>query len=65
MTHYYVIGGEYQDTTFKAPLGEMEKYGPFTDIEEARAVWKDKSMSKIDNCMVRYVLIQDDEKESD
>lgn len=59
MTQYYVIGGEYQDTTFKAPVGELEKYGPYSNVEEARAVWKDKSMSNIDNCMIRYLVIEE------
>ena len=61
MSKYYVIGGEYTDTTFETPAKPLEELGPFNTIDEARNVWKDKSMSNIDNALVRYLLVTEDD----
>lgn len=58
MTQYYVVGGEYKDTTFTTLVGKLEKYGPFDTMEQANRVWKDKSMANIDHCMVRYLVTE-------
>ena len=61
MTKYYVIGGEYEDTTFTQPKSPLEEFGPFDSIEEARNIWKDKSMANIDDCLVRYLIVTEDD----
>lgn len=54
---YYVIGGEYADTSFTRPADgtELEKHGPFTELE-AHNFWRDITGKTVDNAMVRYVV---------
>lgn len=54
---FYVIGGEYADTSFTelAPGTELEKRGPYNE-REAKAVWRDLTGKTVDNAMVRYFL---------
>lgn len=54
---FYVIGGEYADTSFTepAPGTELEKRGPFPE-REAKTVWRDLTGKTVDNAMVRYFL---------
>lgn len=54
---YYVIGGEYADTSFTKPAEgtQLEKHGPFTE-KEAHDFWRDLTGKTVDNAMVRYVV---------
>ena len=61
MSKYYVIGGEYTDTTFTAPAKPLEEHGPYNTIDEARNVWKEKSMANIDNALIRYLVVGEDD----
>jgi hypothetical protein len=53
--NYYVIGGEYADTTFTAlaPGASEERYGPFTE-KEAHDTWRALTGKTVDNALVRY-----------
>ncbi|MGE5147984.1 MAG: DUF4170 domain-containing protein [Candidatus Eiseniibacteriota bacterium] len=53
---YWVVGGEYTDTSFTkvAGNGEEERVGPFTSYAEARRQWAARSMAQVDNALVRY-----------
>jgi hypothetical protein len=54
---YWVVGGRYKDTAFQEIEGEQEeRYGPYTDYDEAHDVWRSKSLTYVDDCMVRYRL---------
>ncbi len=55
--HFYVIGGEYADTSFTEPCPgtELEKRGPFPE-REAKAIWRELTGKTVDNAMVRYFL---------
>ena len=56
---FWVVGGEYTDTDFNAVKpGTEVKLGPFDTYEEARKVWKDKSMAAIDDAYVRFRIDQ-------
>lgn len=54
---YYVVGGEYADTSFTtpAPGTELETRGPFTE-REAKICWRELTGKTVDNAMVRYFL---------
>jgi hypothetical protein len=54
---FYVIGGEYADTSFTEPCPgtELEKRGPFPE-REAKAIWRELTGKTVDNAMVRYFL---------
>ena len=53
---WYVIGGEYIDTTFTTLKDKEEKYGPFEDWQDACYVWRAKSWSNVDSCLTRYKI---------
>lgn len=59
---FYVIGGEYTDSSFSRPVeGQpLETYGPFSE-DEAKTFWRDITGRTVDNAMVRYVVKADDQ----
>lgn len=52
---YYVIGGEYADTSFtKIAEGKTEeRYGPFLE-KEAYDTWRGLTGRTVDNALIRY-----------
>jgi hypothetical protein len=38
----------------------MERLGPFPSYEEARKIWKARTMATIDNALVRYRVVESD-----
>ncbi|HLN23388.1 MAG TPA: DUF4170 domain-containing protein [Patescibacteria group bacterium] len=52
---FYVIGGEYADTTFKtiAEGKAEERYGPFPE-KEAHDLWRSLTGKTVDNALIRY-----------
>jgi hypothetical protein len=59
---YFVIGGEYADTSFETPAPgvELEKRGPYSEAE-ATKIWRGLTAQSVDNAMVRYFLKPADE----
>lgn len=59
---YWVIGGEYQDTSFRTPAKDrpLEQLGPFSTYKEAHAAWAGKAWATVDSCMFRYRIFKDD-----
>jgi Domain of unknown function (DUF4170) len=59
-TQYWVIGGEYTDTSFRTLTdGAAEKrVGPFASYDEARKQWAALSMSAVDNALMRFRIDQ-------
>jgi hypothetical protein len=59
---FYVVGGEYADTSFEQLLGdgEPEIHGPFSE-REAKEFWRSITAKTVDNAMVRYVLKAEEE----
>lgn len=55
---YWVIGGEYTDTTFETVVGGAapERHGPYQSYEDARHAWADLSWRHIDDAHVRYTI---------
>ncbi|QEX15477.1 hypothetical protein FRZ44_07610 [Hypericibacter terrae] len=56
MTHYWVVGGEYQDTNFDQPVAgtAVRRFGPFDTHADARAKWQELAWSTVDNAHARY-----------
>ena len=52
---YWVVGGEYADTTFTmiAKGKELESYGPFQN-REALGFWRGITSKTVDDALVRY-----------
>ena len=59
---YYVIGGEYADTSFTTPATgtALETHGPFGE-REAKQFWQSVTGKTVDNAMVRYFLKPEDQ----
>lgn len=59
---FYVVGGEYADTSFTTIVEgkELETYGPY-DEKEAHDFWRHITGQTVDNAMVRYVVKADEE----
>jgi hypothetical protein len=62
MRSFWVVGGEYTDTSFAHLLGDsaLERYGAFDSYAEARAVWRAKAMRTADASLYRYSIEEED-----
>jgi hypothetical protein len=58
---YWVVGGEYTDTTFReiAGGGAEQRHGPFATPEEAEAEWARQSWTYVDSCNVRFRILEE------
>jgi hypothetical protein len=56
MTMFWVIGGEYEDTSFLRILGGggEQRIGPYKTYDEAMAAWRAKAMATVDNAHIRF-----------
>ena len=63
---FYVVGGEYADTSFTtiASGHKEERFGPFGE-HEAHVCWRAITGKTVDNAMVRYFIRADDEQVED
>jgi hypothetical protein len=61
MARYWVIGGEYADTSFNrlAPGTREERHGPFASYEEAYEVWQARARATIDDALVRFRIVEE------
>jgi hypothetical protein len=59
-TQFWVVGGEYTDTSFRAIIGggAERRVGPFSSYDEARNQWAALSMASVDNALVRFRIDQ-------
>ncbi|MEX1021831.1 MAG: DUF4170 domain-containing protein, partial [Dehalococcoidia bacterium] len=55
---YYVVGGEYSDTTFRRLEKPAALSGPFESYEEAYDAWRARSMATIDQAYARFQIVQ-------
>ncbi len=60
---YFVVGGEYADTTFtEFAIGHgEERFGPF-DERAAHECWRALTGKTVDNAMVRYFIRAEDKR---
>ena len=61
MSTYWVVGGEYTSTAFDEIVAGKteERYGPYTSLNDARIQWQRVSWLRVDNCNVRYRIVED------
>ena len=67
MKRFWVVGGEYTDTSFTtlagtdgAGGGEPARHGPYHSYAEALAVWRARSMETVDLPLYRYSIHEED-----
>ncbi|MGB8274434.1 MAG: DUF4170 domain-containing protein [Alphaproteobacteria bacterium] len=61
MKRFWVVGGEYTDTSFTHIAGGKEhRHGPFATYDEAQADWSKLAWQTVDNCNVRYRIEEED-----
>lgn len=62
MKRYWVVGGEYADTSFTtlAPGKREDRLGPFESYNEALKVWSGRAWSTVDSAQTRYTLLTED-----
>ena len=55
MKQFWVVGGEYTDTTFHDVVhGDEAWFGPFETYDAARAEWAKHAWQNVDDAHVRY-----------
>lgn len=61
MNRFWVVGGRYRDTRFStlAEGAREERYGPFPRYEDAKTEWQNRSWSQVDDCLVRYRIVEE------
>lgn len=60
-TRYWIIGGEYTDTSFSTLVAGTEQVaGPFTTRERALAVWRRFAAETSSLCNARFTVAQED-----
>ncbi|ABC22556.1 DUF4170 domain-containing protein [Rhodospirillum rubrum] len=61
---YWVVGGEYADTSFSALVEGTpeERFGPFTE-SGAHECWRALTGKTVDNAMVRYFVRNEDDRQ--
>ena len=58
-TFFYVIGGEFTDTSFEEVLTRSNQiHGPFRSHEEALTKWRTLSFQETGNAQVRYEIAE-------
>lgn len=65
MAKYWVVGGEYADTSFTeiAGGGREERIGPFASYDEAKAAWQDRAWSTVDSANHRFRIEEETGRE--
>ncbi|RCK52353.1 hypothetical protein TH25_07590 [Thalassospira profundimaris] len=59
LDEYWVVGGEYEDTSFEKPVGgSEERHGPFTSFEQAEKEWSKLAWQHVDDCNYRYRVVE-------
>lgn len=61
MAKYWVVGGEYTDTSFRElARGEEQRFGPFANYEAAKKEWANRTWSAVDDAHVRFRILEED-----
>ncbi len=57
---FFVVGGEYADTSFEELVRPAPVLGPFRTYEEAFVVWRGRAIATIDQAYARFQIVQAD-----
>ena len=55
---YYVVGGEYRDTTFRELIKPAPVRGPFESYVEAYEAWRARARETVDQAYARFQIVQ-------
>lgn len=55
---FYVVGGEFRDTSFRDLVRPDAVVGPFESYEDAYVAWRARAMATIDNANARYQIVE-------
>lgn len=58
---FYVVGGEYTDTSFAELVRPSPVLGPFATYEEAFNAWRARAIATIDQAYARFQIVQSEE----
>ena len=53
---FWVIGGEFRDTSFSEMIADAEAFGPFPSYDKALQLWKERSQATRPLAHVRYTI---------
>jgi hypothetical protein len=53
---FWVIGGEFRDTSFSEMIDDAEAFGPFPSYDTALRLWKERSQATRPLAHVRYTI---------
>ena len=61
MAQFWVVGGDYADTSFRvpAPGAVLERLGPFPSYEEAHKAWAGRTWATVDRATMRFQILDD------
>ncbi len=55
---YYVVGGEFRDTTFRELVKPEPVDGPYERYEDAFIAWRNRARATIDLATVRFQIVE-------
>ncbi len=55
---FYVVGGEYSDTTFQDLVKPAPVLGPFGDYRSAYEAWRSRARETVDQAYARFQIVQ-------
>jgi hypothetical protein len=60
---FWVIGAEYRDVSFEELIeGTSRVYGPYGDYDEARSIWRERSLESRFEAAKRYTIVSNAEQ---
>ena len=54
---YFVVGGKYEDTTFRTLREPARVTGPFETYADAYVSWRELAMRAVDDAHVRFQIV--------
>jgi hypothetical protein len=57
---FYVVGGEYADTSFAEVVRAEPVLGPFATYQEAFVAWRARAVATIDQAYTRFQILRSD-----
>lgn len=57
---FYVVGGEYADTSFEELVHPEPVLGPFATYQDAFIAWRARAVATIDQAYARFQIVKAD-----
>ena len=55
---YYVVGGEFTDTSWQGLRGQPQIEGPFDNYADALSAWRAGTAQNVDDCHHRLFILR-------